>query len=64
MTVKGRTTKAEAVGLGLRFAYSNLGGFLSTMLKEVENETVLELVRKPVMGERTDARNVEEYLYG
>ena len=62
--VKGRTNKAEAVGLGLRFAYSKLDEFVVTILKDVESEPLLDLVRNPSDGEKTDARRVEEYLYG
>lgn len=64
--IKGQTSNSEVVGLSLNFASSNIDGFLEVILKDVRDEPIIKMLRKPVRkrGERTDARRVEEYLYG
>lgn len=62
--VKGETSRSEVLGLSLKFTHSKLDEFLATVLKNLEDESVLDLVRNPGEGEKTDARRVEEYLYG
>ena len=62
--VKGKTSSSEVVGLALKMANTNIDEFLKTILKNIEDEPVLELLRKPAKrGEKTDARKIEEYLY-
>ena len=62
--VKGKASKSEVVGLSVRFAQQNMDEFLGAVLKDLETEPILGTLRNPVEGERTDARRVEEYLYG
>jgi predicted AAA+ superfamily ATPase len=62
-TVKGETSGSEVLGLSLRFTYSKTDEFLATVIKNLEKESVLDLLRNPSEGEKTDARRVEEYLY-
>ncbi len=62
--VRGETSGSEVLGLSLRFTHSKLDEFVATVIKNLENESVLDLLRHPSDGEKTDARRVEEYLYG
>jgi len=61
--VKGETSGSEVLGLSLRVTRSKLDEFVATVIKNLENESVLDLLRVPIDGEKTDARKVEEYLY-
>jgi translation initiation factor RLI1 len=62
--VKGHTSNSEVVSLSLSFARSNIDRFLDGILKDEENEPLIQMLRKPARkGERTDARKIEEYLY-
>ena len=63
-SVKGKTSNSEVVGLALKLAESNMHEFLRMVLKDVEDDPVLGLLRNPAKrGEKTDARKIEEYLY-
>ncbi|MGA2664061.1 MAG: hypothetical protein ABSF83_03870 [Nitrososphaerales archaeon] len=62
--VKGDTSGSEVLSLALRFARSRLDVFLATIVQDLEGEPVLDLLRNPGDGERTDARRADEYLYG
>ena len=62
--VKGDTNGSEVLSLSLRFTRSRLDDFLAAVIKNLEDEPILDLLRNPGNGERTDARKVEEYLYG
>ncbi len=48
----------------MRFAHSKLDEFVATVIEDLERESVIDLLRNPREGEKTDARRVEEYLYG
>lgn len=66
-TIRGMkmgTSKSEVLGLSLRFAHSKLDEFVATVIEDLERESVIDLLRNPREGEKTDARRVEEYLYG
>lgn len=62
--VKGNVSGSEVLSLSLRFTQSKLDDFLAAIIKNLEDEPALDLLRNPGDGERTDARKVEEYLYG
>lgn len=62
--LKGDASGSEVLSLSLRFTQSRLDDFLAAVIKNLENEPVLDLLRNPGDGERTDARKAEEYLYG
>ena len=62
--VKGNASSSEVLGLSLRFTQSRLDDFLASVIRSLESEPILDLVRNPGVGERTDARKAEEYLYG
>ena len=63
--LKGQTSNSEVVGLALKLAKSNMDKFLEIILKDIKDEPMLELLRNPARrGEKTDARRIEEYLYG
>ncbi len=62
--VKGKASKSEVLGLSLSFAEKNLDQFIATGLVDLKNEPVLDLIRKPASGQKTNAKKVKEYLYG
>jgi hypothetical protein len=62
--VKGNVSGSEVLSLSLRFTQSKLDDFLAVVIKNLEDEPVLDLLRNPGDGDRTDARKAEEYLYG
>lgn len=66
--LKGQTSNSEIVGLSLKFASSNMDTFLKGVLKDLKDEPIIEMLRKPASGRKrapkTDARKIEEYLYG
>ena len=63
--VKGETSSSEVVGLSIRFARSNIDEFLETILEDLEGDSLVQMMKKPARrGGKTDARRVDEYLYG
>ncbi len=62
--VRGEASGSEVLGLSLRFTHSKLDEFVATVVKNLTNESVLDVLRHPSEGGKTDARKVEEYLYG
>jgi len=62
--VKGHASGSEVLGLSLRFAHSRIDEFVATASRGLEDDTILGLLRNPGEGGKTDARKVEEYLYG
>lgn len=62
--IKGSVSGSEVLSLSLHFTRLKLDDFLATVIKNIENEPILDLLRNPGEGERTDARKTEEYLYG
>jgi hypothetical protein len=64
--IKGRSSNSEVVGLSVRFASSNMDTFLEGILKEIKDEPIIQMLRRPrggKRGQKTDARRIEEYLY-
>ncbi|MDG6995826.1 MAG: hypothetical protein JRN52_07880 [Nitrososphaerota archaeon] len=62
--VKQKTSDSEVVGLALDFANSNFDEFLVMLLKDIEDEPLLDILRKPARrGLKTEARKIEHYLY-
>ena len=42
-----------------------MGKFLDRILKDIKDEPMLELLRNPARrGKETDAKRIEEFLYG
>jgi hypothetical protein len=66
--IKGETSNSEVVGLSLSFANSNMDRFLEIILNDIKDEPLIRMLRKPAgggkRGVKTDARKIEEYLYG
>ncbi len=62
--VRGEASGSEVLGLSLRFTHSRLDEFVATVVKNLANEPILDVLRHPSEGAKTDARRVEEYLYG
>ena len=62
--LRGDTSKSEVVGLSLKFARSNQDGFLKSILEGVGEDSLLGIVKNSFRGTKTDARKIEEYLYG
>jgi len=62
--VKGEASASEVLGLSLQFARSRVDEFVDAVSKELEGDSILDLLRNPGQGEKTDARKVDEYLYG
>ncbi len=61
--VKGKANKSEVLGFSLRFAQQNLNRFLASLLEDLERDPLLEILRNPARGKKTDAKKIEKYLY-
>ncbi|MGI0083841.1 MAG: hypothetical protein ACREBQ_02050 [Nitrososphaerales archaeon] len=61
--LRGKASKSEVLGFSLSFAENNLNEFISAAFPDLEKESIVQVIKNPVSGERTDARRVKEYLY-
>lgn len=61
---KGKANKSEVLGLSLSFVEQNLDEFLATSVADLKDEPLLEILRHPAAGQKTNASKVKEYLYG